>query len=383
MTSTHHSVRADARCIASALALVFCLAAVPAAHASKAFKSAQAAMEAFGEAVGTGDEDALKEMLGANFHNLIPPVGTEDRYRFLEAWARSHVIEGDDGKVARIAAGGDGWTLPIPLVKAAAGWQFDTTVGAEEMRIRRIGRNELAAQQTLLAIFDAQREYASEPRDRDGLLTYAKRLTSTPGRRDGLYWPTKAGEAPSLLGPTLAAAGAPNARPDGYHGYHYKLLTKQGTHAPGGALDYVVRDKLLGGFAILAWPARYWDTGVMSFIVNHDGQVYERDLGPASAKKAAEMAPTTPAPAGRRYRREASQAISSPARSARGSQPIIVKTHADRSAFTALRRRATRPRRARTCPSPRPSTGWLNEGDHSSKRPTPQQVSPGFDAALA
>ena len=297
MTSPHHSLPARMPgCIASALALVVCLAAVPPAYASQAFESAQAAMEAFGEAVGTGDENALKEMLGANFRDLIPPVGTDDRYRFLEAWARSHVIQGDDGKVARIAAGADGWTLPIPLVKAAAGWQFDTAVGAEEMRVRRIGRNELAAQQTLLAIFDAQREYASEPRDRDGLLTYAKRLTSTPGRRDGLYWPTKAGEAPSLLGPTLAAAGAPNARPDGYHGYHYKLLTKQGNHAPGGALDYVVRGKLLGGFAILAWPARYWDTGVMSFMVNHDGQVYERDLGPASAKKAAEMATYDPGP---------------------------------------------------------------------------------------
>jgi len=297
MTSPHHSLRArmPGR-IASALALVFCLAAMPAAYASKAFKSAQAAMEAFGEAVATGDEDALKEMLGANFRDLIPPVGTEDRYRFLEAWARSHVIQGDDGKMARIAAGGDGWTLPIPLMKASAGWQFDTAAGAEEMRVRRIGRNELAAQQTLLAIFDAQREYASEPRDRDGLLTYAKRLTSTPGQRDGLYWPTKAGEAPSLLGPTLAAAGPPNARPDGYHGYHYKLLTKQGTHAPGGQLDYVVRGKLLGGFAVVAWPARYWDTGVMTFIVNHNGQVYERDLGPDTAKNAAGMTTYDPGP---------------------------------------------------------------------------------------
>jgi hypothetical protein len=226
MTSPHYSPRARIPAyMASALALVFCLAALPAAYANKAFQSPQAAMEAFGDAVATSDADALKEILGAKFRELIPPIGTEDRFRFLEAWARSHVIEGDDGKVARIAAGGDGWTLPIPLVKAAAGWQFDTAAGAEEMRVRRIGRNELAAQQTLLAIYDAQREYASQPRGSDGLLTYAKRLTSTPGQRDGLYWPTKAGEPPSLLGPTLAAAGPPSARPDGYHGYHYKLLS--------------------------------------------------------------------------------------------------------------------------------------------------------------
>jgi hypothetical protein len=297
MRSAHHILRARMpRCIASALALVFCMATLPAAYASKVFPSAGAAMEAFGDAIATSDEDALKAMLGADFRELIPPIGSDDRYRFLEAWSRSHAIEGDNGKVARIAAGGDGWTLPIPLVKAEAGWQFDTAAGVEEMRVRRIGRNELAAQQTLLAIYDAQREYASQPRSGDGQLTYAKRLTSTPGQHDGLYWSTKAGEAPSLLGPALAAAGPPNARPDGYHGYHYKLLTKQGTHARGGALDYVVKGQLLGGFAIVAWPARYWDTGVMSFIVNHDGQVYERDLGPDSAKKAAAMTTYDPGP---------------------------------------------------------------------------------------
>ncbi len=297
MTSPRHPVRASlAARFATALALMLWLVAMPAAHANKAFQSAQAAMEAFGLAVATGDEDALKDMLGEKFRELIPPVGAEDRYRFLEAWARSHAIQGDDGKMARIAVGNDGWTLPIPLVKSASGWQFDTAAGVEEMRVRRIGRNELAAQQTLLAIHDAQRDYASQSHDSDGLRTYAKRLTSAPGKRDGLYWPTKAGEEPSPLGPALAAAERPNASRDGYHGYHYKLLTKQGPHAPGGALDYVVRGKLLGGFAILAWPARYGDTGVMSFMVNHDGQVYERDLGPDGAKKAAGTTTYDPGP---------------------------------------------------------------------------------------
>nr|WP_232533029.1 MULTISPECIES: DUF2950 domain-containing protein [Ramlibacter] len=253
-------------------------------------------MEALGQAVSSGDEAELRNMLGVQFREWIPPVGAEDRNRFLQAWARSHAVRNDDGKVAHLAVGDDGWTFPIPLLKAAQGWQFDTVQGVEEMRVRRIGRNELAAQKTLLALFDAQRDYASQPRDEDGLLTYAKRLKSSAGRRDGLYWPTKPGHTPSPIGPALAAAGPPNASPDGYFGYHYKLLTRQGEHAVGGALDYMVRDKLLGGFAILAWPARYWDTGIMSFMISHDGQIYERDLGPGSATKAAATSTFDPGP---------------------------------------------------------------------------------------
>jgi hypothetical protein len=267
------------------------------AWANKAFASPEAAMNAFGDAVASSDEDSLKDLLGANFRQLIPPIGAEDRYRFLAAWAQSHKVqEGPDGKTAIIAAGNDGWTLPIPLVKSAPGWRFDTAAGIEKMRERRIGRNELAVIQTMLAIYDAQREYASEPRDRDGLRKYATKLTSSPGKHDGLYWSTRPDEQPSPLGPILAAAGPPNASADGYYGYHYKLLTAQGTHATGGALDYMVHGKLLGGFAVMAWPARYWDTGVMSFIVSHDGQVYERDLGPEGAEKAAATKAFDPGP---------------------------------------------------------------------------------------
>jgi len=272
------------------------LGAVPAALANKVFLSPEEAMNAFGEAVAISDEAALRELLGPKFRELIPPVGTEDRMRFLEAWARSHAVRDADGKQARVSVGNDGWTLPIPLVKFGPRWRFDTIAGVEEMRVRRIGRNELAAQQTLLAICDAQRDYASEPHDGEALRTYAKRLSSAAGKHDGLYWPAAAGEMPSPLGPALAAAGPPNARPEGYHGYHYKLLTAQGSHAPGGALDYRVRGKLMGGFGILAWPARYWDTGVMSFIVNHEGQVYERDLGPKTVAKAAAITIFDPGP---------------------------------------------------------------------------------------
>lgn len=273
-----------ARGLALVTGVVLALAPLAAARANQGFDSPEAAMNALGDAVQRGDEAALKALLGADFRTLIPPVGADVRERFLKAWQEKHAIQDADDKSAHVAVGSDGWTLPIPLVKSDKGWQFDTRAGAEEMRIRRIGRNELAVMQTLLAICDAQREYASENHG-GGVLRYATKLKSSPGKQDGLYWPTGPGEKPSPLGPVLAGAGSRG--PEGYHGYHFKLLTRQGPHANGGALDYMVRGKLFGGFAIIAWPARYWDTGVMSFMVNHEGQIYERDLGPTSAAKAA------------------------------------------------------------------------------------------------
>jgi hypothetical protein len=239
-------------------------------------------------------------MLGAQFRRLIPPVGAEDRERFLQAWSELHVVKTVDDKLARIEVGTDGWSLPIPLVKTEAGWHFDTRAGVEEVRVRRIGRNELAVMQTLLAVYDAQREYASEDHDGDGLRQYATKLKSSPGKHDGLYWPTQGDERPSPIGPALGAASARATSPEGYHGYHYKLLTEQGTHAPGGPYRYLVRGKLVGGFGVITWPVRYGDTGVMSFMINHDGQIYERDLGRDSAKKAAATKSFDPGPGWRR-----------------------------------------------------------------------------------
>jgi hypothetical protein len=287
------------RLVTLAAACVLALAPMAAARANQGFDSPEAAMAAFGEAVLRGDEAALKSVLGADFRRLIPPVGADVRERFLKAWEEKHAIEDADDKSAHIAVGNDGWTLPIPLVKSDTRWRFDTRAGVEEMRVRRIGRNELAVMQTLLAICDAQREYASENHG-GGVLKYATKLRSSPGKKDGLYWPTQPGEKPSPLGPAVAAAGSRAGGPDGYHGYHYKLLTRQGPHASGGALDYMVRGNLFGGFAILAWPVRYWDTGVMSFMVNHEGQIYERDLGPDSAAKAAAITRFDPGPGWRK-----------------------------------------------------------------------------------
>jgi hypothetical protein len=232
----------------------------------------------------------LKALLGADFRTLIPPVGAEVRYRFLAAWAKSHTIKPEGDARAEIAVGSDGWTLPIPIVKTAGGWRFDTRAGADEIRIRRIGHNERSVMQVMLAIFDAEKEYATKDRNGDGVLEYASRIMSSRGKQDGLYWPTKAGEPPSPLGEEVAAARAAGGnRETGYYGYRYKLLTAQGKSAPGGAYDYMVRGRMIGGFAAVAWPVKYGDTGVMTFIVSHDGVVYEKDLGPRTATLASGM----------------------------------------------------------------------------------------------
>jgi len=278
-----------------ALELTLCLGSAP-AFAQTDFKTPEEAMTAFGNAVTNNDEAALKALLGSNFRQIIPPVGADIRAQFLTAWAKSHAIQPTDSDHAEIAVGDGGWTLPIPLVKTARGWHFDTYAGADEMLLRRIGRNELAVIQTMLAIYDAQREYALTDHDGSGMLVYARKLASTPGKQDGLYWPTGPDDKPSPLGEAFITAGARNAAEGGYYGYHYKLLTAQGPHAPGGAYNYVVDGKLFGGFAVIAWPVRYWDTGIKSFMVNQDGQVYERDLGPDGAKKAEAMTSFDPGP---------------------------------------------------------------------------------------
>ncbi|MFC0400021.1 DUF2950 domain-containing protein [Paraburkholderia rhizosphaerae] len=281
---------------AVAAVCVFGAAALPNAHAEKDFSTPQAAMDALGEAVANNEESALQAIFGRDFRQLIPPVGADVRNRFVDEWGVSHTVQPVDDTHARIAVGNDGWTFPIPLVKSAQGWHFDMRAGAEEMRVRRIGRNELAVIQTMLAIYDAQREYASTTHSADGLYAYASKLRSTPGKQDGLYWPTAPDEAPSPLGPAFIKAGSPKMDGSGYHGYHYKLLTSQGSHAPGGAYDYMTHGRLFGGFAVIAWPVKYDETGIKTFMVSHAGQVYERDLGPDGAAIASAMKSFDPGP---------------------------------------------------------------------------------------
>lgn len=289
---------------AAALLLAFSLTPAPrlpirAADAKqRAFATPEVAVSAFVDAVKAGDRKALLEILGPDGATLISSGdAVADKNlatRFAAEYDRAHRLEGGGGKVV-LHVGQDDFPLPIPLVPTGIIWRFDTKAGKEEILNRRIGRNELNAIQVCLAYADAQREYYSEDRNADGLREYARRFASTPGKRDGLYWQTKPGETSSPMG--LLAARARDEgyglRRDGaatpYHGYFYRILTVQGPDAPGGAYSYLAHGRMIGGFALVAFPARYGVSGVMSFIVNHDGVVYERDLGAKTAAIARAM----------------------------------------------------------------------------------------------
>ena len=274
------------------------LAALPAmASGIKSFPTADAAMEAFEAALLDDDEAAQRALFGPAYRDVIPPRGDEVRYRFIEGWARNHRIEPDGERKAHIAVGNKGWTLPVPLVRTAAGWQFDMKAGEQEMQVRRIGRNELAAVQVLLAYVDAQNEYRQKDRNGDGIPEYARQIRSSPGKQDGLYWATPPGAEPSPLGALFAAAEADSrARAGGlFHGYRYRILTAQGPAAAGGARDYVAEGRMTGGFAMLAWPGQWGQTGITSFIVNQDGEVFEANLGPDTARAAARIREYNPA----------------------------------------------------------------------------------------
>lgn len=272
--------------------LITGLLAMPmAAAAMQAFKTPEAAMEAFGAAVVDNDESAKQAVLGKNYATMIPPVGADSRYRFLEYWAQSHRVEMDGEARARIAVGNSGWTLPIPLVKTRAGWLFDLQAGKKEITLREIGRNELAVIKVASAFVDAQREYSARDWNGDGVREYARKIVSAAGRKDGLYWPDAADQEPSPLGPLLARAAAEGRikQPGSYHGYRYRILTAQGPQASGGARDYISDGRMTAGFGLIMWPARFGETGIMTFIVNQEGQIFEQNLGPDTATKVARI----------------------------------------------------------------------------------------------
>lgn len=236
------------------------------------------------------DFKAVDRLLGPG-HQRITDSGDsaadrEAAKNFVAAYDAKHRID-VSGDKAQLSTGETDWPMPVPLVRHAGGWAFDADAGEEELIARRIGRNELDAMQVCLAFVDMQLEYAASDRNGDGLLEYATRLVSRPGRRDGLYWPAQAGQPQSPAGPRLAAAnvqptaGKQSSKP--YHGYYFRILTAQGEHAPGGRRDYVVGGRLIGGVALLAWPASYLASGVKTFQCNLDGAIYERDLGPDTA----------------------------------------------------------------------------------------------------
>lgn len=260
------------------------------------FPTAEAAANAFTDAVRRADPHALASILGVGWRLFVPASAEQMQRRreaYLAAWEQAHEVK-VSGDKATIMAGKSGWTLPIPIVKDGAEWRFDVVAGSREMRLRQIGYDEATTVQTLLAIVDAQRDYAALDPMKAGSPVYARRLVSSPGRKDGLYWATGPGEPPSPLGPAVAQAQIDGRAPDGHYGYYFRLLYAQGAAAPGGARDYIVNGRMIGGFAAIAWPVRYGITGVMTFIVDYKGEVYQQDLGPETAQRAGMMTTFNP-----------------------------------------------------------------------------------------
>ena len=250
----------------------------------------------------TGD---LVKVLGAAGKKLVfsgDPVADKDgRAKFVASYDEAHKIVADGDAKAVLDIGSDDWPFPIPLVRQDTAWHFDTKAGEQEILARRIGRNELNTIQVCLAYVAAQQEFAAKDRLGDGLREYATKFRSSLGKHDGLFWPAEAGAEESPLGPLVASARAEGygpraagAKPAPFHGYYFRILTRQGKDAPGGAYSYVVKGHMIGGFALVAFPAKYRDSGVMTFIVNQDGVVYQKDLGPDTAARARRMSAFNP-----------------------------------------------------------------------------------------
>jgi hypothetical protein len=278
------------------LAAVILSIATPAALAAeggqKTFASPEEAVKAL--IAAAGDAKAILAILGPEAKALINSgdavADNEARERFLKAYKEANQLMKSRDDMALLVIGKDEWIFPIPIVKDAAGWRFDTKEGREEILNRRIGRNELSAIKAVQAYADAQRDYYLRNPQNDKLLQYAQKVISTKGKRDGLYFPTKAGEPVSPLGPRFESYVAKNKGESGrlvpYHGYYYRILKAQGPDAPGGAYSYLAQGKMIGGFALVAWPATYGNSGITTFLINHDGVVYEKDLGPKTAELA-------------------------------------------------------------------------------------------------
>jgi Protein of unknown function (DUF2950) len=256
------------------------------APAHENFDTAMNAVRALVTAAQSNDIARLRTIFGPGSDELIesgdPVADQRERTNFVKAYRAKHVLLTDGADRRLLAVGVHGFQLPTPLVRHDGRWAFDGAAGVEELVDLRIGRNELDAIAVCKGIVDAENDYASMNAETHAVKTYATKLMSEPGHRDGLYWEAKSGEPSSPAGPFLARAaeeGQQMGAGEPYHGYHYHLLTAQGPGAPGGAKSYLVDGALTGGFAAVAWPAQYRVSGVMTFIVGQDGVVYQKDLG--------------------------------------------------------------------------------------------------------
>jgi len=287
----------------SALA-AFCFVSVAHAYAADldtasphTFASAQDAAVALVEAAKTEDNSALVSILGGESREWIssgdPALDRIGLEQFVAAYEQKNSLDQEGDAKAILVIGDDDFPFAFPIIKTSDGWAFDPDQGKEELLDRRIGRNELNTIQTLLAIVDAQYEYGETDRDGDGLVEFAAKFESSAGERDGLYWPTADNEPLSPLGPLVSEAVAKGygeeelgGETPTYQGYLFKPLLRQGPEAPGGARDYVIEGQPIGGFAALAYPAAYGNSGIMTFMVNQNGVVYQTDLGPETDEKA-------------------------------------------------------------------------------------------------
>jgi hypothetical protein len=259
----------------------------------QAFDSPKAAVDSLFEACRSNDTNALIRIFGSRYRDAVEKIDdAEERQHRQVFWERSQahlkLVEKGDDRV-ELVVGKELWEFPIPLVKKSRGWIFDTDEGFEEMLARRIGENELNAIEVCREYAIAQQEYAAADRDGDEVLEYAQRIASTHGKQDGLYWEVKeeSSEPLSPLGHLLAdAEGALQDRKPGspYLGYYFRILTRQGPNPPGGAYDYVINGNMIAGFALIAWPADYRASGVMTFVISHQGKLFEKDLGPDTSK---------------------------------------------------------------------------------------------------
>ena len=254
-------------------------------------------------AAKAGSTDALLQIFGPEGKELLSSgddvADKNARNNVVQRYEQMHRLVREPDDTVTVYMGAENWPFPIPLLKKGNAWYFDTPVGKQEVLYRRIGKNELATIDVCHAIVDAQKQYQSETHDGESVKQYALKLVSDPGKHNGLYWKAAAGEPQSLIGPLIAEAAAAGytrkqSGPTPFHGYIYKHLSSQGPAAPGGAKDFVVDGKMTGGFAVLAYPVEYRNSGVMTFMVNQDGIVYQKDLGPDTAKIAPAMSQYNP-----------------------------------------------------------------------------------------
>jgi len=301
-----HRFRATALVVLVALLGSGAFFAATATTKQKTFATPEQAVESLMAAARAGSTSELLKILGPASKRLISSgdavADAQARSKFIAEYDEANRIEKDSDDRALLSVGKDDWAFPFPIVKHGEGWRFDSAAGAEEILERRVGANEFAAIEVCREYVDAQREYAEQDRNHDGFIEYAQKFLSSPGKRDGLYWPTEPSEDESPIGPLMVKARGngysteASGRRTPYHGYFYRILKAQGPAARDGAYDYVLNGHMIAGFALVAFPARYGVSGVMTFIVNHDGVVYQKDLGARTDEIASKMTHFDPDP---------------------------------------------------------------------------------------